>query len=453
MKKIFLISLLMLIFACKEEEKPTYVILDGKITNNESEKIMVQGHDFKSEIALAADGTFKDTLDIEKDGAYEFFLDRERTAIYLEKGKNRTINLDAKEFDETLVYSGDVAAENNYLAAKFLMDEKKMGFEEMYVLPEKEFLLEIDKTKLQQDSLLKSKKITNDKFLTIENNDSKFGNAANIEVYEEYNKYLTKNDSFKVSPTFYDRLKDIDYSDTTMYRNSVTYQQMLSNHYNRLASKNADKKNNSSLTYLKLIDENLPNGYAKDNMMTNYLDFGLKPDESLEETYTLYKNTNPSKENLDKISERYETLKVLTKGNPSPDFDYENYKGGNTSLADLKGKYTYIDVWATWCGPCIREIPSLKEVEDDYKGKNIQFVSISIDEKKDYKKWKTMIAEKQLGGVQLMADNNWNSTFVKEYGILGIPRFILVDPEGKIVSADAPRPSEPKLRAMLDKTI
>ena len=56
-----------------------------------------------------------------------------------------------------------------------------------------------------------------------------------------------------------------------------------------------------------------------------------------------------------------------------------------------------------------------------------------------------MVADKELGGIQLMADNGFNSEFVRNYKINGIPRFILVDPDGNIVSADAPRPSNPAL--------
>src|SRR5690606_6420621 len=83
-------------------------------------------------------------------------------------------------------------------------------------------------------------------------------------------------------------------------------------------------------------------------------------------------------------------------GNASPGFEYVNYKGGKTKLSDLKGKYVYIDNWATWCGPCRAEIPHLQKAEEKYKGKNIEFVSISIDTDKDFEKWRKMVAEKNL---------------------------------------------------------
>ncbi|MFT6997770.1 MAG: thiol-disulfide isomerase/thioredoxin [Cryomorphaceae bacterium] len=137
---------------------------------------------------------------------------------------------------------------------------------------------------------------------------------------------------------------------------------------------------------------------------------------------------------------------VLAKGTVSPKFvGYENNAGGETSLDDLKGKYVYVDVWATWCGPCKAEIPFLKEVEKTYHDKMIEFVSLSVDDPKDYDIWKSMIKDKELGGIQLFADKSWKSDFVVDYKINGIPRFILIDPEGNIISPDAPRPSDDKL--------
>ena len=150
----------------------------------------------------------------------------------------------------------------------------------------------------------------------------------------------------------------------------------------------------------------------------------------------------------------------LPKGAPSPTFEgFENYKGGETSIDDLKGKYAYIDVWATWCGPCKAEIPALKELEKDYHGKNIQFVSMSIDDDRSHKgswdlakqDWKDMVADKELGGIQIFAPKGWKTKFIEDYKIKGIPRFILIDPNGNIVDASAPRPSDPTLRTMFDE--
>ncbi|MDO9273948.1 MAG: redoxin domain-containing protein [Lutibacter sp.] len=145
----------------------------------------------------------------------------------------------------------------------------------------------------------------------------------------------------------------------------------------------------------------------------------------------------------------HETLTRLGKGKTSPVFaNYENFKGGKTSLADLKGKYVYIDVWATWCAPCKAEIPFLKSLEKEFMGKNIQFVSISVDKPEAHETWKQMVADEQLGGIQLYADNNFESQFILDYGINAIPRFILIDGAGNIVDADAPRPSDPKLKEL-----
>lgn len=127
-------------------------------------------------------------------------------------------------------------------------------------------------------------------------------------------------------------------------------------------------------------------------------------------------------------------------GKPSPTFNnYENYKGGTTSLSDLRGKYVYIDMWATWCGPCKKEIPYLKELEEKFKGNNIHFVSISIDKPNKHDAWKEMVEEKELSGIQLYAGEDVE--FQMEYQINAIPRFILIDPQGNIVNANAPRPS------------
>ncbi len=139
------------------------------------------------------------------------------------------------------------------------------------------------------------------------------------------------------------------------------------------------------------------------------------------------------------------------KGSVAYNFTVEDMNGKKVSMADLKGKVILIDMWATWCGPCKVEIPHLKTLEKEFAGKNIEFVSISVDVEKDKEKWKNMVQKEELGGTQLFA-SGW-SEITKYYDITGIPRFMVFDTEGKIVTVDAPRPSSPDLKVLLQNTL
>lgn len=143
------------------------------------------------------------------------------------------------------------------------------------------------------------------------------------------------------------------------------------------------------------------------------------------------------------------SMMATQKGAPSPKFNYPDKNGKKVALDDLKGKYVYIDVWATWCAPCKVEIPYLKQIDDEFKGKDIAFVSLSIDKPEHKDKWLKMIEDEKLQGIQIFADNAFNSEFITAYNIKGIPRFILLDKEGNIVDPNAPRPSDPRLKELL----
>src|SRR5690606_18473694 len=87
----------------------------------------------------------------------------------------------------------------------------------------------------------------------------------------------------------------------------------------------------------------------------------------------------------------------------APSFSLNSIEGDIISLADLKGKYLYVDIWATWCRPCIQQLPAMKEIEEKYRGQNIEFVSISVDRDADKAKWSKMVKEKEMKGLQLFA--------------------------------------------------
>lgn len=126
---------------------------------------------------------------------------------------------------------------------------------------------------------------------------------------------------------------------------------------------------------------------------------------------------------------------------------YYDLEGKAVSLDDLKGKYLYIDVWATWCGPCRQEIPHLKKLEKQFHGKNIHFVSISLDARR--KDWAAMVEKEQLGGIQLLGGPE--AQIAIDYKITGIPRFLLFDRDGKLIDSNMPRPSDAQTAKILEQ--
>jgi thiol-disulfide isomerase/thioredoxin len=137
-------------------------------------------------------------------------------------------------------------------------------------------------------------------------------------------------------------------------------------------------------------------------------------------------------------------------GDPAIDFTYPDKDGKEYSLSSFNGSLVYVDVWATWCGPCKVEIPHLKNLEEEYHGKNIVFLSVSVDTDKEA--WINMVTEKELGGLQVWADG-W-SQITRDYAIFGIPRFMLFSADGNVISPNAPRPSSGDvIRELIDSNL
>lgn len=136
-------------------------------------------------------------------------------------------------------------------------------------------------------------------------------------------------------------------------------------------------------------------------------------------------------------------------GEPAYPFAYKDKNGKMVRLSDFKGKYVFVDIWATWCGPCKAQMPYLKQLEKDLAGKNIAFVSICVNQPRDRQKWLDYIENNDMAGYCLMADNAFKDEMMVKYNVKAIPRFILIDPEGKLISADTPQPRDSAFRDYL----
>lgn len=129
--------------------------------------------------------------------------------------------------------------------------------------------------------------------------------------------------------------------------------------------------------------------------------------------------------------------RATVKGSPFPDsVKLVDADGKEMDFAQMRGKYVYIDLWASWCVPCCREVPHLQKLEQELENPDVVFLSISIDQKSEA--WKKKMAELGVHG------NQWHDaggTLGKALNVKGIPFFIIYDKQGKLYMYDAPRPS------------
>ena len=170
---------------------------------------------------------------------------------------------------------------------------------------------------------------------------------------------------------------------------------------------------------------------------------------NIDEIYEAYLAINTQRAVPEEITKLYEHYRTMTAGQKANDFDMYDIDGNKVMLSDLKGKYVYIDCWATWCGPCKMEIPYMEKLYEHYKDNaDIVLISVSIDEKVN--DWKNMVEKDKPQWKQFIVKNALESDLCKNYGITGIPRFIMVDKYGNLINLNAPRPSTENIIEWID---
>lgn len=149
--------------------------------------------------------------------------------------------------------------------------------------------------------------------------------------------------------------------------------------------------------------------------------------------------------------DRLKVLMEQTRQQTTVDFTFPDVEGKLVSLSDYRGKVVLVDIWATWCSPCRAELPHLKKLEEEMENTDLVVIGVSVDVRKNYDKWKKMVDDGEVKGIQLFA--NGGKQLCKDYGVNGIPRFIVFDREGKVAEAAAPRPSNPDLKELLNELL
>lgn len=207
---------------------------------------------------------------------------------------------------------------------------------------------------------------------------------------------------------------------------------------------------------------------------------GETPEEQLDNLYAAYKTEsirrNASEaivktfvdrfnyaENFDEGEKRLEALtakynlsdsflsnfrgrRATIPGTSFPAVQLTDRDGNTVDFTKFRGKYVYVDLWASWCVPCCKEVPHLQTLEKELEGGNVVFVSISIDSNRN--SWLKKMNQLNMHGNQLF---NSDGELATKLNIRGIPHFLLYGPDGKLVTYNMTRPSDPATRQTLEK--
>jgi thiol-disulfide isomerase/thioredoxin len=269
-----------------------------------------------------------------------------------------------------------------------------------------------------------------------------------------YYKYYTDS-TFKVSDNYFEYEDELDINNSKYIR-SGEFLIFISDLMNKKGQevweslKGDSTKPSWDIVAMSTSMKELRNDTVRDMFLLNFTK-ELLPYNNLvdiENEVTFFRENCKDKVARTKFDKDYMSWLPIQKGQSAIDFTGGSIDKQEVKLSDFRGKYVYVDVWATWCGPCIYELPFLKKLEEDYNKKNIVFLSYSIDDVRA--DWEKFVPENDLKGVQLIGENGWQSKLCKDYKIWGIPTFMFFDPDGKIITIQMTRPSDEKTRKTFD---
>ena len=146
------------------------------------------------------------------------------------------------------------------------------------------------------------------------------------------------------------------------------------------------------------------------------------------------KNADAMLENVKKQGEAKKIQNSLVPGAKFPDFNEKDIEGKSLSVANYKGKVVLVDFWATWCGPCVGELPNVIKTYEKHHKDGFEIIGISLDQSES--KLKNFIKEKNVTWQQYFDGKGWGNKLGAKYGVNSIPATYLLDGEGKIIAKD-----------------
>ena len=357
--------------------------------------------------------------------------------VYVEKGDKAAISFNGADMEGTFAFNGEKSA-----AVTYLQNVTFSGLpDDAYALEFDEYLAKINSKRDAALKLLKANAIKGaGKFVKMETGRIKYLYATPLLMYPVGHMMMAQKPGYQPDGSYYEAIQsffveDDDLVDIDEYRNFIIEAAHVLDAENRSVTKVREK----TVAQMNFITDRFTSEKVNESILhylaSSYVDvFGIDGIEEIKSLHSTYVK-NPVL--VADFAEKFDKWDRSKPGKMSPDFKAVDIEGKEWTLADFRGKYVYIDMWATWCNPCKRELPYLKNLERKFEGAEIVFIGLSTDG--DKSKWEKMVKESAMPGVQLYLGPR--SAFQKAYNIDGIPRFILLDKSGRIINNNMSRPS------------
>ncbi len=454
MNKRLLLLMLPVLAACGTKG-PKEAVIAGKFTNSPDSNVYISTAGITDTVALDENGGFVYRAKLDKPQLYKLNIARTQTMVYLNPGDSSYMEFDVTSPVDGPVFSADLKNIHQSIFSRRAALHNLMGsVNTLYSLSYDNFNRKLDSIQQVLYSMIDSASIEPKDLAELEKTRTRYV-ILNVKAnYPEYSAYLGGKE-FNPDSVDYSFLSEVDpnnayhlmFDEYSSLVSIITQNQLVKKPgYKELLAKSSGER----LPFeFKLIDSMLANpkvrDYLKMNKLINDIEYGEFYElEGVVKSYMDSCQTPAYKQSVGNI---FNQKMQLAPGKPAPVFVCKDINGKEYSLEDFRGKLVYIDFWATWCGPCRHELPYLEELQKDFKGKNIVFVSISLDDNKAA--WEKMVKEKQMKGVQLYGEDAWKSIPATSYQIKGIPTFFLIDAKGNIIKPNAPRPSSNEIRPLI----
>lgn len=416
------------------------IVLEVDVTDQASKEVVLIYHDQILTVELDSVGHAEFVID-DEDAVYARMCHYPRVDqmmnVYLERGDRASVSFSGKDFKGTFAFDGEKEPAVKYLNTVVLTALP----DEDYALPFDEYVKKLEKKEIEAVKLLEASGVSKaGNFEEIEKGRIRYSYATQLLMYSLGHRFMVQDMNYQPDQKYYDVLDTYVVADDLL-ADLDQYREFIAEAAHVLDADNRDETAAypRAVAQMRFIADRFEAGKTRDVLLHRLANayvtrFGIEDIQDMENIYRTYVQDPVLVAKYDAAREKWNLASV---GKPSPDFKGVDVNGKEYTLADFRGKYVYIDVWATWCGPCRQEIPYLKKLDEDYKDAQIVFLSLSVDQ--DKAKWEKMVKEQSMSGVQLHIGQN--SSFQQAYKIEGIPHFILLDREGRIIDKKMSRPS------------